>query len=144
MLLKIIVIGKLKDRHLSALSEEMLKRIRFDAKIEIVEIKDSGRDTDNRRILNALAKEQGFVVVLSEDGKTLGSAELASKINSIHRKVVFVIGGPLGLDDAVKARADLVLSLSPMTFTHEMARYILLEQIFRAITIIKGRGYHNA
>lgn len=145
MLVKFIAIGKIKDRNLAALCESMLKRIRFDAKIEVLEIKDSGKqNVDNRRIIDALAKEQGFVIALSEDGRAMGSAVLAGKLDRIHKKLVFVIGGPLGLDDAVKQRADLILSLSPMTFTHEMARYILFEQLFRAITIIKGRGYHNA
>ena len=145
MLIKFIVVGKMKDRNLAALCESMLKRIRFDAKVEVQEIKDSGRqDVDNQRILDMLAKEQGFVIALSEDGRTMGSVDLARKLECIHKKLVFVIGGPLGLDAAIKSRADLLLSLSPMTFTHEMARYILFEQLFRAITIIKGRGYHNA
>ena len=134
----------MKDRNIAALCEEMLKRIRFDAKVEFQEIKDSGKVVDNRRILDALAKERGYVIALSEDGKSMGSVELAKKLESIHKKLVFVVGGPLGLDAAVKSRANMILSLSPMTFTHEMARYILLEQIFRSITIIKGRGYHNA
>jgi 23S rRNA (pseudouridine1915-N3)-methyltransferase len=144
MLLKLIAVGRIKDRNLAALCAEMLGRLRFDAKIDVQEIKDGGRESENRRILEMLAAEQGYVVALSEDGIAMDSASLAARIESIHRRVVFVVGGPKGLDDTVKSRADLVLSLSPMTFTHEMARYILLEQIFRAITIIKGRGYHNA
>ncbi len=143
MLIKFIVIGKMKDRNLAALCEAMLKRIRFDAKVEVQEIKDSGKDVDNRRILNALIKEQGFVIALSEDGQTMGSVDLSEKLRHIPKKLVFVVGGALGLDTAVKSRADLLLSLSPMTFTHEMTRYILFEQVFRAITIIKGRAYHN-
>ncbi len=144
MLLKLITVGKIKDRNLAALCAEMLRRIRFDAKVDVQEIKDGGKESENRRILEMLAGEQGYVVALSEDGIAMDSAALAAKLESIHRRVVFVVGGPLGLDAAVKSRADLVLALSPMTFTHEMARYILLEQIFRAITIIKGRGYHHA
>ena len=144
MLIKFIVIGKVKDRNLGVLCAEMLKRIRFDAKVEVQEIKDSGKEADNNRILEMLSREQGYVVVLSEDGKCFGSIEFAGKIERIHKKLVFVIGGPLGVDAPVKNRADLVLSLSPMTFTHEMARYLLYEQLFRAITIIKGRRYHNA
>ncbi len=134
----------MKDRNLAALCDKMLKRIRFDAKVELQEIKDGGRDIDNRRILDALTKERGFVIALSEDGRTMSSVDLAGKLESTYKKLVFVIGGPLGLDAAVKNRADFLLSLSSMTFTHEMARYILFEQLFRSITIIKGRGYHNA
>ncbi|MFO7937417.1 MAG: 23S rRNA (pseudouridine(1915)-N(3))-methyltransferase RlmH [Kiritimatiellia bacterium] len=144
MLIRFITVGKVRDPHLAALCGEMLKRIRFDAKVEIREIKDSGRNTDNRRICDMLARERGFIIALSEEGRCLGSVEFAEKIGSVHRKLVFVVGGPLGIDAAVKSRADLVLSLSPMTFTHEMARYLLYEQVFRAITINKGRSYHNA
>jgi 23S rRNA (pseudouridine1915-N3)-methyltransferase len=74
----------------------------------------------------------------------LSSEKMAKKMESIHKKIVFIIGGPYGLTDQLKQRADLLLSLSSLTFTHEMARFILLEQIFRTITIIKGRGYHNS
>ena len=143
MLIKIIVIGKLKNKQISALADEFIKRIRFDAKIEVQEFKDSDKEGENRRILKVLAKEQGYIIALSEDGKLFKSEKLAEKINAIHKKLVFIIGGPYGLSDQLKARADLTLSLSPMTFTHEMARFLLLEQIFRAITIIKGRNYHN-
>ena len=143
MLIKLIVIGKLKNKQISALADEFIKRIRFDAKIEILEFKDSDKEGENKRILDALAKEQGYIIALSEDGNLLSSERLAAKISTIYKKLVFIIGGPYGLSDQLKARADLTLSLSPMTFTHEMARFLLLEQIFRAITIIKGRSYHN-
>ncbi len=143
MLIKLIVIGRLKNKQIAALADEFLKRIQFDAKIEVQEFKDSDREGENRRILEALTKEQGYIIALSEDGALFSSEKLAERISAIHKKLVFVIGGPYGLNDQIKMRADLMLSLSPLTFTHEMARFILLEQIFRAITIIKGRGYHN-
>jgi len=144
MLIKLIVIGKLKNKNISALTEEFLKRIRFDAKVEVLEFKDCNMAGENKRIMDSLTKEQGYVIALSEDGRLFNSEKLAAKFNTIHKKIVFVIGGPYGLNSDVKARADLILSLSPLTFTHEMARFLLLEQIFRSITIIKGRGYHNA
>ncbi|MFA7172788.1 MAG: 23S rRNA (pseudouridine(1915)-N(3))-methyltransferase RlmH [Kiritimatiellia bacterium] len=143
MLIKLIVIGRLKSKPIVALADDLLCRIRFDAKIEIQEFKDSGKESENKRILDALVKEQGYVIALSEEGTLLSSVELAQRLNAVQRKLVFVIGGPYGLTDQVKVRADLTLSLSPLTFTHEMARLLLLEQIFRAITIIQGRGYHN-
>jgi len=143
MLIKLIVIGKLKNKHISALVDEFLKRIRFDAKVEIQEFKDSDKECENKRILDALVKEQGYIIALSEDGQQFSSEKLAEKVETIHKKIVFIIGGPYGLSDELKARVDLTLSLSSLTFTHEMARFILLEQIFRVITIIKGRGYHN-
>jgi 23S rRNA (pseudouridine1915-N3)-methyltransferase len=144
MLIKLIVIGKLKNKHIAALSEQFFKRICFDAKIEIQEFKDNDKEVENKRILNALTKEQGYIIALSEDGVQLSSEKMAKKMESIHKKIVFIIGVPYGLTDQLKQRADLLLSLSSLTFTHEMARFILLEQIFRTITIIKGRGYHNS
>jgi len=143
MLIKLIVIGKLKNKQIAALAEEFVKRIQFDAKIEIQEFRDSDKEGESRRVLEALAKEQGYIIALSEDGELFSSEKLAQRLSAIHRKLVFLIGGPCGLSEQLKRRADLTLSLSPLTFTHEMARFILLEQIFRVITIMNGRGYHN-
>lgn len=143
MLIKLIVIGKLKNKQIATLADDFLSRIQFDAKIEIQEFKDSNKEGENKRIFEALVKEQGYIVALSEEGVLLSSEGLAQRLNAVQKKLVFVIGGPYGLTEQVKARADLILSLSPLTFTHEMARMILLEQIFRSITIIQGRGYHN-
>ncbi len=143
MLIKIVAVGRVKEHALAELCEKMLKRIRFDAKIEVLELRDGSRQNECERIIEFLDREQGYVIALSEDGQLVDSVALAARMESIQRRMIFVIGGPAGLDQAVKKRADLVLSLSPMTFTHEMARYILMEQIFRSITITRKRGYHN-
>lgn len=143
MLFKIIAVGKLKDKSLAAKSAEFAKRIQAFGKLEIVELKDGVKEKECARILEALEKERGLIIVLSEDGKELTSQEFSGMIASADRKMIFVIGGPCGLSDEVKKRGDAVLALSRMTFTHEMARFFLTEQIYRAITIAKGIKYHN-
>jgi 23S rRNA (pseudouridine1915-N3)-methyltransferase len=85
------------------------------------------------------------VVVLDEHGKNPDSVSFAKKVGSLAEtggRVVFVAGGPFGISDRLRERADTLLSLSKMTFTHEMARLVLLEQVYRAFTIIKGKTYH--
>lgn len=88
-----------------------------------------------------------FAVLFDEHGKMMTSREFASFIEkksvTLSRNLVFVIGGPYGFSDDVKRRADAFMSLSSMTFTHEMARTIALEQIYRAMTILKGEPYHH-
>ena len=86
-----------------------------------------------------------FLIVLDERGKEFDSVSFSKelgKLTETGRRIVFVPGGPFGLSDRVRKRADLLLSLSKLTFTHEMARLTLLEQLYRALTIIKGKAYH--
>ncbi|MGA2191870.1 MAG: 23S rRNA (pseudouridine(1915)-N(3))-methyltransferase RlmH [Nitrospirota bacterium] len=86
-----------------------------------------------------------FLVALDERGMLAGSVELAGQLGALFdsgRRVIFAVGGPFGLAEKVKARSGLLLSLSRLTFTHEMARLILLEQVYRSITITRGRTYH--
>ena len=140
----ILTIGKLKDPHLKVKLDEYLKRIRFEAKIDIVALKDSDKVSEGERLIQALERfKHARVFVLTEEGRQYSSPAFAQKITSIHTDVVFVIGGPDGLTDAVKKRADHLISLSKMTFPHEMALVLLTEQIFRALTIIGGRKYHK-
>lgn len=143
MLFKIIAVGKLKDKALASKCAEFEKRIQAFGKLEIVELKDGTKEKESVRILEALEKERGLIIVLSEDGRELTSQEFSGMISSADRKIIFVIGGPYGLSDEVKKRAEAVLSLSRMTFTHEMCRFFLTEQIYRAIAIAKGIKYHN-
>ena len=81
--------------------------------------------------------------VKGEEGKLFTTAQFAQKISAIDRKMVFVIGGPFGLAPEVKERADLLWSLSPLTFTHEMARFLLCEQLYRALNLNAGGSYHH-
>lgn len=104
------------------------------------------RDREGERILDKLPPE-AFVVVLDERGRSLGSEDLAELLD---RHMVqgtqdmrLVIGGAFGLGEAVKKRANLLLSLSPLTFTHQLARLILLEQVYRGFSILRNEPYHN-
>ena len=144
MLLKIIVIGKLKDKNFQSRIVEYSKWLTQNNKIEILELPDSTKGKENELLLKHIEKENhAYIIALSEDGKELTSRELASKLGAIQQKIVFIIGGPYGLTNEVKQRADFLWSLSKLTFTHEFARLILLEQLFRASNIQMGGSYHN-
>lgn len=143
MLIKIIAVGKIKDRGLHSKITEFSKWISRHAKLEIVELKDNSIEQEGEAILKSLGKDKAYVFVLSEEGGEFSSSEFSAKLSGIDQKTVFIIGGPFGLSQAVKQRADCLISLSQMTFTHEMARLFLLEQIYRAIDIAKGGKYHN-
>ena len=144
MLLKVLVIGKLKDKHFQSRVEEYSKWLTQNNKIEILELPDSTKEKENELLLKHIEKENhAYIVALSEDGKELTSRELASKLGAIQQKIVFIIGGPYGLTSEVKEKADFLWSLSKLTFTHEFARLILLEQLFRASNIQMGGSYHN-
>ena len=144
MLLKVLVIGKLKDKHFQSRVEEYSMWLTQNNKIEILELPDSTKEKENELLLKHIEKENhAYIVALSEDGKELTSRELASKLGAIQQKIVFIIGGPYGLTNEVKEKADFLWSLSKLTFTHEFARLILLEQLFRASNIQMGGSYHN-
>jgi 23S rRNA (pseudouridine1915-N3)-methyltransferase len=141
--IKILAVGKIKDAAYSQKIEEYAERIRHDAKLAIVEIKDSDTEGEAEKILDHCGREQAEVFALDERGMLLTSLEFARTISVVPRRMIFVIGGPDGLSDRVKKAARACIALSPMTFTHEMARLLLVEQIYRAISIIKGRKYHK-
>ena len=144
MLCKIIVVGKPKDKVLGAKSAEFVSRCGAYGKVECVELPDSDVAKEGKSLIKELEKEKNsFVFVLSEEGKLFTTATFAQKISAIDRKIVFVIGGPFGLAPEVKARADLLWSLSPLTFTHEMARFLLCEQLYRALNFNAGGSYHH-
>ncbi len=156
MIIKVIALGKLKEKFLKDGIEEFQKRLRPYANFEIiellpVEIKDEhliakALDEEAEKIL-AHIKPFSYVITLEINGKTLSSEEFASKIESLSKdgtsEIVFVIGSSYGLSSIVSNRADFKMSLSKMTFLHQFARLILVEQIYRAFKIIKGETYHK-
>ena len=150
MKLRFIWIGKTKDKKWKALQDEYLRRLSHFVKSEIVEIKDSahheGPDIEGERILSSL-NQSTFAVLLDVKGEAISSGGLAAKIeewqNRGLREVSFIIGGANGVSRQVAETADISLSLSFLTFTHEMARSILFEQLYRAYTIIKGFPYQK-
>ena len=150
MKFRFIWVGKTKDSNYLALQNEYLQRLSHFVKCETVEIKDSAAhessEVDGKRILEKL-NPSSFVCLLDVTGRSLTSHGLASEIekwrNTGLKEIVFVIGGADGVSRAVAERADIRVSLSFLTFTHEMARVILLEQLYRAYTIIKGYPYQK-
>jgi 23S rRNA (pseudouridine1915-N3)-methyltransferase len=140
--MRIIAVGKIKERYVSEGVVEFTKRLGPLARIEVIEIKDSNKEDEGDRILKAAGGD--FLVVLDVSGKQLSSEEFAAflKKNS-DKKMSYVIGGPEGLSSKVIDRAGYKLCLSKMTFTHEMCRLFLLEQIYRGCMINSGRSYHK-
>lgn len=143
MRFRVIAVGKLKDRALDARVREYLKWLTPYAATELLELPDSNRERESAAVLKQLEKERGsYRIVLGEEGREFDSDDFARHLRSIDRGVVFVVGGPAGLTPEVKAAADLVWSLSRLTFTHELARLLLAEQLFRAVNILHGGQYH--
>lgn len=141
MKIKVIAVGKLKESWIGAGVEDYLKRMRHYCNLELVTLKDRGVHAEAKDILSRTGDE--FVIALAEEGKEFSSAELSELIKKTNKDLAFIIGSSDGLDTQVKQRADLLLSLSKMTFTHEMARLFLLEQLYRAFTILTNRKYHK-
>lgn len=149
----IITIGKVKDKNYQGSILEFLKRIKPYAKIKIEEL-STGKLVNNdflkvknfeqEKIIQALKKYQSNnIFILTEKGNLFDSFSLAKKLENISGKIIFVIGGTFGFTpdflENIKAQK---ISLSPLTFPHELARVILLEQIYRAATIIAEKEYH--
>jgi len=92
-------------------------------------------------------KKFNYIILLDEKGKQLSSVEFASKINEItlrsYKKIVFIIGGPYGVTEDIKAKSDFIISMSKMTFSHQLIRLIFVEQLYRAFTIINNEKYHH-
>ncbi|MDD2353815.1 MAG: 23S rRNA (pseudouridine(1915)-N(3))-methyltransferase RlmH [Patescibacteria group bacterium] len=149
--IEIIAIGKMKTSYWNEAACEYLKRLKPFASIKIKELKFTPFTQNNfkrviaeeeARITEAIARSQGQVFLLTEQGKkldSLGFAQILDKLDS--QKIIFVIAGSLGFSSAMKKKYKS-LSLSEFTFTHEMARVIILEQIYRAVTIVNNKNYH--
>lgn len=156
MKIKIIALGKIKEKFLKDGIDEFLKRLTPYATVEIVElqpieIKDENLiqkvlEQEGEKIL-ANIKQNSYVITLEILGKQLSSEDFANKINEITNEgigeLVFVIGSSCGLAQAVSQRADFKLSISKMTFLHQFARLLLVEQIYRAFKILKNETYHK-
>jgi 23S rRNA (pseudouridine1915-N3)-methyltransferase len=138
---RLICVGKVREPYIKAGVAEYLKRLRK-KRVVVDEIPDSDVNTEGKTILRRI-KEGGLIVALSENGVELSSMEFAELLKKTDEKICFIVGGPDGLSKEVLARADKTVSLSKLTFTHEMARVILLEQIYRAVLINEGRAYHR-
>lgn len=136
---RIICVGKVKERYISDAVNEYLKRLTPFVKVEIIELKDEGVKKESEKILNYVDIN---AFILDEKGKELSSVEFAEMIKRHEGVITFVIGGADGIENDVK-RKSKTISLSKMTFVHEMARLFLIEQIYRSCMINSGRKYHR-
>ena len=144
-MIRIFAVGKVKDCHLNPLCGEFEKRIRGLGNLEIREVRDSRPDKEARDMVSLLGSERGhqFVVAMDEHGEELDSMGLARLLGD-HGGISFLIGGADGLGQEARDRADFTLRLSRLTFTHEMARLLLCEQIYRGLSILAGKPYHRS
>ena len=144
MEIEIICIGKIKESYMKSAIDTYIQRLRPYCKLKITEIKDSNKETESKKILEAIGKRQNSkIVALSEDGEQFSSVTFSNKFKNPEKNVVFIIGGADGFSEEVKQKSDEVISLSGMTFLHDMARLFLIEQIYRAHKILKGEPYHK-
>ena len=150
MKFRFIWIGKTKEKNWKALQDEYLGRLSHFVKCEVVEIRDSAshetKEIEGKRFLELL-NQKSFVCVLDVIGKPISSPELAKEVEKWQtrglKEITFIIGGADGISLDIRKNADFVLSLSFMTFTHEMARVVILEQLYRAYTIVNGFPYQR-
>jgi 23S rRNA (pseudouridine1915-N3)-methyltransferase len=150
MRFRFVWIGKTKDKNWRALQEEYLARLSHFVKYEITEVRDSavtgGAEREGKLILENV-NQSNLVCLLDVGGRESSSHELAETIekwqNRGLKEIAFVIGGAEGVSPQVVEKADYSLSLSRFTLTHEMARVVLIEQLYRAFTIIKGFPYQK-
>ena len=159
MKINIICVGKLKEQYLKDAISEYSKRLKRFCTFSITElpderIDDNPSEAEEKKVLSVEGEKimkhilpDDYVIALCVEGKEMSSEAFADKLSDVMLKgkstIDFIIGGSLGLDDAVKKRSDFKLSFSPMTFPHQLMRVILLEQIYRAFKINANEKYHK-
>lgn len=151
-MIKIICVGKIKEKFMQEAIKEYEKRITKYTKIKIIEVEDFNnnneqviKDKEKEKILKYIDSKD-YVITLEVEGKQLTSTELSEKIESvlnIKPNITFIIGGSYGLDDEIKNISNFKLSFSKLTFPHQLFRVILLEQIYRSYKIINNESYHK-
>ena len=151
-MIKIISVGKIKEKYLKEAIKEYKKRLSKYTKLEIIECADY--DNPSKEVvleqeyiqINKYIKEKDFVITMEIEGTQLSSTEFSYKLNQLfnyNSNIVFVIGGSLGLSEQIKKRSNYKISFSKMTFPHQLFRVILLEQIYRAFKINNNETYHK-
>ena len=152
-MIKLICVGKIKDKNLSSLINDYIKKINHYHKLEVIEVKDEPINDNEKSVLNIEADrvldkidKDEYVILMDLHGKSIDSVSLANKIDKLfvsYSKITFVIGGSLGLGDKLLDRANEKIKLSDLTFLHQMTRLILLEQIYRSFKILNHETYHK-
>ena len=152
-MIKLVCVGKIKDRHLQALVDDYAEKISHYHRLQIIEVKDE-KITDNEkavlekeaeRVLDRIDPDD-YVILMDVSGKSIDSVSFAEKIDSLfvhNPKICFVIGGSLGLGESLLQRGNERIRMSDMTFLHQMCRLILLEQIYRSFKILHHEKYHK-
>jgi len=156
MKIKLLVVGKTVESYIKKGIEEYIGRLKHYASFEMIELPDlkqtsslseSQIKSKEGELIMKAVRPSDHVVLLDERGDMVSSVEwardLERKTSHLSKDIIFVIGGPYGFSGEVYSRADSKLSLSRMTFSHQIVRLIFLEQIYRAFTIIKGEPYHH-
>jgi len=149
-MIKIICVGKIKEKFYRDAIEEYCKRLSKYTKLEIVEVMDEPNTEKALKVEEARIskhiKDNDYVITMEIEGNELSSLEFASKISNTfinYSNIVFIIGGSYGLSSEIKKRSNYALSFSKMTFPHQLFRVILLEQIYRAFKINNNENYHK-
>lgn len=159
MQITVVAVGKLKEKYLIRGAAEYSKRLQAYCKLKSVEVKEEPfRQGSSPAELEMVKKKEAeriqqvlparsYIIALDVQGETRSSEALAALLSELAVKgqshICFIIGGALGLHSSILASADLRLSFSPMTFPHQLVRLMLVEQIYRAFTIIRGEAYHK-
>lgn len=151
-MIKIICVGKIKEKFFKEALEEYQKRLSKYTKINIIEVEDINLDNEelikqkeSELILKHIDKKD-YIITLEIEGKQLSSIELSKKIEELEQinpNITFIIGGSYGLDNEIKEISNYKLSFSKLTFPHQLFRVILLEQIYRAYKIKNNESYHK-
>lgn len=159
MNIKILAVGKIKEKYMQQGIKEYSKRLSRYCNLEIIEVEDEKapenlskkeieiiKDKEGRKLLSKIP-QNSFIISLEIEGKEISSEELSKKIEDLMvsgiNDITFIIGGSLGLSQEVRNKANYKLSFSKMTFPHQLMRIILLEQIYRGFRIIRGEPYHR-
>lgn len=155
MNINVICVGKIKDRYIIEGIAEFTKRLQAFAKVKIIELKEDGNDSnrdmsiekESDEILKTLEKHRGYNILLDISGKNFSSEEMAKEIETLTVKGVstinFIVGGSYGVSQKVRDASNFRLSFSKMTFPHQLMRLILMEQIYRWLSILKNIKYHK-
>jgi 23S rRNA (pseudouridine1915-N3)-methyltransferase len=156
MKIALLQIGKTTDRNVSGLADLYISRIKNYSVFEVITIQDL-KNTKNMPVKDQKQKEgirilqyitaDDYVILLDERGKEIRTSEFSAMMEKIFllpkKRILFIIGGAWGFSDEVYSKADLKISLSKMTFPHQLVRLLFLEQLYRGFTIIKGEPYHH-
>ena len=151
-MIKIICVGKIKEKFYKEAIEEYTKRLSKYTKLQIIEVEDVNLPNESlikqkeKELIEKNINDKDYVITLEIEGNELNSIELSKKLEQLEQtnpNITFIIGGSYGLDEKIKQRSNYKLSFSKLTFPHQLFRVILLEQIYRAYKIKNNESYHK-